>query len=217
MKTIVILGTGGHARMVASVVLDMMDAGEAVAIAGYTTNGKPDRPPLGGAVLGDDSVLPELARAGTATHFVLGLGSVRGGQALRPELFAAARAAGLTPATLAHRTATIMPGARLGAGTVLMPHAVIGAEAVLGENVIVNTKASVDHDGRVGDHAHISVGATLSGTVSVGANSLVGAGATVSHGVEIGNDVTVGAGAVVVRAVGDGLVVAGVPARALGT
>ena len=212
MKRVVILGTGGHARMVAALLHDMMEHGRALTLAGHTS---PDAPTGGdgGNILGDDSLLPVLARAGTATHFTLGIGSVRGGGELRERLFETALRAGLEPLTLRHSSAVVLPDAAVGRGSVLMPGSILCAGASLGDNTILNTRASVDHDSRVGDHSHIAVGATLAGGVTVGRNALVGAGATLSHGVSVGDCATVGAGAVVVRDVESGRVAKGVPAK----
>jgi acetyltransferase-like isoleucine patch superfamily enzyme len=79
--------------------------------------------------------------------------------------------------------------------------------------VILNSGAVVEHDCVVGDGAHVSPNATLTGNVRVGARSWVGAGAVVLPGVRVGDDARVGAGAVVTRAVTDGATVMGVPAR----
>ena len=209
MKRVVILGTGGHARMIATLIHDMAAHGHELTLAGHTS---PDAP-VGGNVLGDDSALPALARAGTATHFVVGLGSVRGGLGLRQRVFDMALESGLRPLSLQHSSAVVIPTATIGRGSVLMPGSILCAGAVLGDNTILNTRASVDHDSRVGAHSHIAVGATLAGGVTVGRDALVGAGAVLSHGVSVGDGATVGAGAAVVRDIPGGRVAKGVPAK----
>ena len=62
-------------------------------------------------------------------------------------------------------------------------------------------------------HAHVAPGAVLSGGVHVGVRAHVGAGATVIQGVHIGYDSVVGAGAVVLSDVPESCTVVGVPAR----
>ena len=54
-----------------------------------------------------------------------------------------------------------------------------------------------------------------SGTVSIGNNVFVGSHVTILQNVTIGNNVIIGAGSVVTKDIADGMVVAGVPAKAV--
>ena len=96
-----------------------------------------------------------------------------------------------------------------------MAGAVINVDAVIGRGVIVNTCASVDHDCRIGDFCHVSVGARLAGTVHVGDRSTLGVGAVVRNNTDICADCMVGAGAAVVSPLTEPGVYVGVPARRL--
>jgi UDP-perosamine 4-acetyltransferase len=78
---------------------------------------------------------------------------------------------------------------------------------------LVNTRASVDHDCKIGPHTHLGPGATLSGGVQVGRASHIGCGATIIENIHIGCGVMVAAGAVVIAPVPDNTIVRGVPAR----
>jgi acetyltransferase-like isoleucine patch superfamily enzyme len=89
----------------------------------------------------------------------------------------------------------------------------VNAAAEIGRGVIVNTSASVDHDCRVGEFAHLAPGSVLGGEVVVGARAFVGLGARILPCVTIGEEAVVGAGAVVLRDVPPGATVVGVPAR----
>jgi UDP-perosamine 4-acetyltransferase len=201
---IVVLGAGGHAR----VVID------ALQCAGADVSGivapAPAEPVLGVTWLGtDESLLAGAERPRLAN----GIGSVDASPT-RAALFDRFVAAGFTFVNVIHPSATVARSARLGAGVQILAGAVVQPGAILGTNVIVNTRASVDHDCVVGDHAHIAPGATVSGDVTIGTGAHVGAGATVLQGRAIGARAVVGAGAVVDRDVPAGVVVVGVPARA---
>lgn len=205
----VILGGGGHAR----VLVDCIQSSSAAELIGVLDS---DRTLLGKNVLdvpilGGDELLPKLVREG-ATHFVIGLGSVKDNRP-RATLFDLGVKNGLTPLTVIHPSAFLSSWAKVGAGSVLFPKSVVNAGAVLGRNVIVNTGAIVEHDCVLGDHVHVATGAQLASTVRVGSFAHIGAGATVRQCIAIGEGAVVGAGAVVVKDVDPRTVVMGVPAR----
>lgn len=115
--------------------------------------------------------------------------------------------------TLIHPDAVIAEDVAIGAGTVVMAGAVINSGARIGKGCIINTCSSVDHDCKVGDYVHISVGSHLCGTVSVGSGTWIGAGATVSNNISICPDCMIGAGAVIVKNIDSAGTYMGVPAR----
>lgn len=113
---------------------------------------------------------------------------------------------------LLHPSAIISPTVQLGAGTLAVAGVIINADVTAGVGTILNTACSVDHDCKLGDFVHISPGARLAGKVSVGSRSWIGIGAVIKEGVTIGKDVIVAAGAAVIDDVKDGARVGGVPA-----
>ena len=203
---IVIVGAGGHAKVVLEVFR---------ALGGFDVVGLIDPEPaaphvLGAAVLGGDALLPDLRRQGVEAAFVA-LGSNR----LRQRIGAELAAMGFALPTAVHPSALISPSARIGAGVVVMARAVVGTETDLRDLAIVNTGAVLDHDNLIEEAAHVAPGCALAGVVRVGARSLVGVGSAVRPGIRIGSDVTIGAGSAVVADVADGMRVGGAPARPL--
>lgn len=192
MSKILILGAGGHARV--------LDA--ALRAAGLATNGF--------AGPGDEAAL--LAAGPTGVLLVNGVGSV-GDAARRCAVHEKFREAGFRFLTIIHPSAIIAADAILDEGAQVMAGAILQAGVRLGEGAIVNTGAIVDHDSVVGAHAHVATGARLAGNVTVGAAAHIGAGATVVQGVTIGEKAIAGAGAVVISDVPPKVVVIGIPAR----
>jgi UDP-perosamine 4-acetyltransferase len=208
MTDIVMLGAGGHARVLVA----------ALALQGIVPIGCLSPVPPGPGWpsdiphLGNDEHLATLDPS--CTQFVNGIGST-GSTTARRQLYEAIVARGFEFATVIHPSAVIADNVELGDGAQIMAGAIIQTGAVIGPNTIVNTGAIVDHDCRIDAHCHIAPGASLSGSVELGAGVHVGTGATIIQSIRIGAVTLIGAGAVVVRDVGPGLTVVGNPARPL--
>jgi sugar O-acyltransferase (sialic acid O-acetyltransferase NeuD family) len=157
------------------------------------------------------SDLPGLARRHGIDGVALGVGD----NYAREVKFREVVRAGLRPICVIHPSARISRFAKLGEGVVIMAGAVVNPGTVIEDNVCVNTSASVDHDNMLERCCHVFPNATLTGGVRIGAFTIVGSGAVVSPYLTIGKYSYVGAGAVVIRDVGEGLTVAGVPARTI--
>lgn len=114
-----------------------------------------------------------------------------------------------------HPHATVGPGVRINAGTVLAPGVRLLTDVTLGRHVHFGYNSSATRT-VVGDYTTISPGVTICGDVQIGRRCHIGAGATICNLVAIGDDVTVGAGAVVLpnTCIADGQTVVGVPAKA---
>lgn len=85
------------------------------------------------------------------------------------------------------------------AGTFVGPACIVQVDTVLGRHLILNTAATIDHDCKIGDFAHIAPGAHLCGNVTVGEGTLVGAGTIVTPGVTIGSWLVIPAGSIVTK------------------
>ncbi len=207
MSSLLIIGAGGHGRVLADVAMEMR-RWERIAFADDRA-ATLDRP-LGLEVLGTTAELEQLVRQFDCV--AIGIGNA----VTRMRLLSQCRELGRTLPPIIHPSAFVSKFATLGEGTVVFPQAAINVGAVLGAGCIVNTGATVDHDCRLADGVHVCPGAHLAGGVEVGARCWIGIGACVREGISIGNDVLVAAGSAVVANVAPNLTVLGVPARPRG-
>jgi len=205
---LLIIGAGGHGRVVADTALrtgrwsavawidDRMDRGASV---------------LGFPVMGRRPDLPALR--GEFSDAIVAIGDNRLRVAVTREL----QSLGFACPALVDPAASVSARSTVGAGTVVFANATLAVDASAGCACILNHGCTVDHDCLLGDGVHICPGASVAGNVEVGHRAWIGIGSAVIHGVTIGMDAVVGAGAAVIRDVASGAVVAGVPAASLKT
>lgn len=204
---VLILGGGGHAQVIADILLQMHDVGEDVVPIGYLD----DDPHLIGhsflglPVLGKISDLPLIAHDAV----VVAIGDNRS----RYTIFTALSEQGETLAIARHPRAIIAADVSLGSGCTVCAGAIVNPGSVIGANVILNTGSTVDHHNHIGDHAHIAPGVHLGGDVRIGTGTLVGIGATVVPQRTVGDWSVIGAGSVVTKNVLSGVMAVGAPAR----
>lgn len=194
-KPFIILGAGGHAR----VVLEALHSTGLRAAALLDSDGALWGCRIDGVIVagGDD----RLTGYPPALHAVaIGVGASRDTRRRR-QLHETASAAGYELPAIIADSAVVARSARLGAGAQILTRAVVHPGSNIGAGAVVNTAAVVEHDCAVGAHAFIGPAAVLCGGVRVGDGAFIGAGAIVLPGVSIGAGALVAAGAVVRAAV----------------
>jgi UDP-perosamine 4-acetyltransferase len=196
---VIIVGAGGHAKVVISTA---RACGHAVAAIVDDDPAKWGQSLLGIRVAGPTATALEDRNA----TCVLAVGA----NAARARL--AGRAC-CSFVSLVHPGAVVDDSVELGEGTVVFAGCVIQADTRIGRHGIVNTGASIDHDCVLGTAVHVAPGARLAGGVTLGDEVMFGIGACVIPGVAIGDRATIAAGAAVVRDIPADVMAAGVPAR----
>ena len=207
-NTCVVIGAGGHARVVLDILLNSRPEMRLILLDAEQSRWGSKM--MGVNIVGGDNLLPELYQRG-ASNAIVALGATRGGS-LRKRLFDTSLAIGFSPVEVIHSTAVCSKWAELGSGVQIFAFAVINAGARVGRNTIINTGAIIEHDCFVEDHVHIATAARLCGGVRIGETAHIGAGAILREGVKVGAKAVVGAGAVVIHDVAEATVVAGCPA-----
>lgn len=204
MKRLVILGAGGHAKVVLDIAqlsgryqhyVFLDDAYQTIAdCAGHAVVG-----PLASynQYVNDD------------TEFFVAMGSCGG----RQQWLTALAQSQLVIATQVHPKATVASSASLACGVLVCAGAVINPDAEIGTGVIINTNASVDHDCEIDAYSHICPGVAVAGSVSIGKRCWIGIGVSIIQLISIADDCTIGAGAAVIQSTQAGQTLVGVPAR----
>lgn len=203
MTALLIVGAGGHGRVLADAALTMGNWGSIC----FVDDRPGTRDTLGFPVVGTCEDLERLAKS--YSQAAVGIGDAR----VRLELIERCRLAGFNLPAVVHRTAAVSRYASLGQAVAVFAQAAVNPRAVLADGCIVNTGATVDHDCDLACGVHICPGAHLAGDVRIGPRAWIGIGSSVKQGTTIGADAVIGAGAAVVSNIDPGLVVTGVPAR----
>lgn len=203
MKNLIIMGAGGHGRVVADIA-QKLGVYQSIAFL----EDRDVETSMGFPVLGR---LDEVDKYIDNSDIFVALGNSQ----LREEIMEKLLTMGATIPTLIHPSAIIGACVEIGTGTAIMAGVVINPCVTIGKGVIVNTCASIDHDCVVGEYCHIAVGVRLAGTVRLEPRVWLGAGSTVKNNVTICAGCTIGAGAVVIDDIDTKGTYIGVPAKLL--
>lgn len=207
MADIIIIGGGGHARVVIEAIRTMNGMYIKGIVDGRLARGEMV---LSCPVIGNDSILECNENKGSL--LTIGVGHMEAGDS-RKKLYDKFKSLGYNFVIVRHSSAVVSDDVTISEGVHIMAGAVLQPLVSVGVNSIINTSALIEHDCKICNNSHIASGSILGGGVTVGECSVVGLGARVMPGVRIGNGVMIGAGAVVTSDVEDGRTVTGIPAK----
>lgn len=190
MKNVVILGAGGHAKVVAEIITK---AGNIVV--GFLDDNLNIQ---NSEIYKDKKVLGLINDCVKFKDcfFIIAIGN----NEIRKNI---SKKYNLKWYTAIHPCSTIADDVEIGEGTVIMPGVVINSGTKIGNHCIINTSSSLDHDDFIEHYVHVSPGAHLAGAVIVGEKTWIGAGATIINNININKNNIIGAGATVVQNIDD--------------
>lgn len=146
-KKLLILGAGGHGKVVREVALSLKkDNIVLYDDISFLDDHAPE-------AIGTIDKLAEFV--GEYDEVLCGIGN----NAVRKRLLEQAEQAGFTIPVLIHPTAYVSPSAFIEAGTVVEPKAIVNANSVVKKGCIISVGAIVDHDAVVGAYSHVNAGA----------------------------------------------------------
>jgi UDP-perosamine 4-acetyltransferase len=201
MEDIVILGSGGHCK----VVLDCIYK-NVIGIIDINYNKLSNNIILNKKVIGN---IDALDRYSKSIKIMIAIGD----NIIRNKYYNIIKNMGYEIISIKHKNSIISTFSKIGDSNFINAGAIINANCEIGNNCIINTKASIDHDSIIGNNCHICPGATIAGKVKIGDFSFIGINACIIPNVIIGKNVIIGAGSVVINNISDNCKAIGVPAK----
>lgn len=202
MSGLLILGAGGHGKVVAEAALAM---GKWPNIA-FLDDRSDLKEVMGVPIIGSLNSFSKFRESYEYAFVAIGNNTIR------TRWFSDVHSSGFTIPVIIHSSAVVSYSSYIGAGTVIMAGSVIQANTQIKNYCIINTSSSVDHDCEIEEGVHLSPGVHIGGEVSIGSYSWIGIGASIINRISIGSNSIIAAGAIVTRDVPSDVMVAGVPA-----
>jgi len=201
-KNLIIIGAGGHGRVVADIAIKMNKWTKIAFIDDDETIVKP----LGMKVLGK---IADIDKYIDDHDIFVAIGN----NTIREKIQTKLEMKRAVIPVLTHPSAIIGTEVKIENGTAIMAGAIINCYTKIGKGCIINTGSTIDHDNIIEDYVHISPGAHIAGTVNIGKRSWLGIGSIVINNINICGNCIIGAGAVVIKNVNEIGTYVGVPTR----
>lgn len=208
MRDLVIFGTGGFAREVLQIVLDLNDETPQWNVVGFADE--------------------QLDMRGTSIHDIPVIGGIEwfagrsdvsvvvaiGGTASRRKVVQRIRdVSDVSFAVLVHPRAWVGRHVQIGEGTIICAGTSVTTDIQIGKHVILNLDCTVGHDTVIEDFVTLAPSVNVSGDVSLREGCDLGTGSVLIQGREIGHWTVVGAGSVIVKDIPANVTAVGAPAK----
>lgn len=198
----IVLGAGGHARVVGAILHGM-----GVSIKGYLDESY---------LAGEDEIIKQAFLMGMPDDLKnyspnqYDIYAAIGDNHKRRIAIEQVSSKKYSTPTLIHPSAIIESSSQIGKASVICMGVLIATDAIVGDGVILNTGSSIDHETTIGNYCHIAPGAILAGRVKVGKEVFIGMGAKIAQNLSIGDGAIIGAGAIVLKDVPASTTVVGI-------
>ena len=207
MTDLVLFGTGGFAREVLQIALDLNEEQSQWNVIGFLD----DDPARRGDVVHD---LPVLGGSEWLAEHPVDVVVAIGRTMVRRRIVERLNTQRHTRfATLVHPRAWVGRRVEIGEGSIVCAGTSITTDVRLGQHVILNLNGTVGHDAVLNDFVTVAPTVNISGNVVVGEGCDLGTGSTLIQGIEVGEWTVLGAGATVVRSLPANVTAVGAPAK----
>lgn len=203
MKNYYILGAGGQARQVLSIVRSGMHQMRVEGFIGLESEK--------GKVVNGIPALTELDMESLDRRDIVLFNGL--GRPNRKSVIERLVRKGFSFESLVHHSANLGEFVSVGTGTIIQSGVGIMTNVELGKFTLIDINATIGHDISIGNYTTISTGVNLAGGVSIGSGCWIGSGSVIIEGITVEEGVLLGAGSVVTRDIPQGSMAFGVPAK----
>lgn len=207
-EKIIIIGAGGHAKVVIDII-ELQSNYEIIGIIAQEDEKKKEL--FGYKIYKGDKYLLTFYNKGIK-NIAIGIGGYKS-NSLRKKIFNKVQKIGFNIPALIHPKAIVSSTAKIDDGSVIFAGVILNPEVQIRKNSIIATGSSIDHETIIEDHVLVSAGVTVGACTLIKEEVLVALGAKIISGVEIGSKALIASGAVVVNNINPETIVFGVPAR----
>ena len=209
MKQIIIIGSGGHAKVILSEILLL----KKIKVKGFIDDHRPLK-----ALIDKDHKLFNLGKIKNLksivdknTFGVIGVGE----NSIRKKIVKDVEKVikNFSWAKIVSKNAIISKNVKIGDGSVIIPGSVINNGTKIGKHCIINTRSSVGHDCFFSDFSSCGPGSTIGGGCRIGKCSYIGIGSTINHKIKIKENTVIGAHSFVNKNCEKNSLYFGVPAK----
>ena len=189
IKPVVVLGAGGHAKVLIEILIRMEI--EVLGVSIKFTD-KPEKTNY--RLFSDDEVMSKFSPK--EINLVNGVGSLPNHK-VRYDLSMTYAEKGYNFISISHPSSIISSDVKISEGAQLLAGTFIGSGSSIGTGTIINSHSSIDHDCEIQEYCHIAPGVTCSGQVKIGKFVHVSPGVTVINNIKIGDNSIINPGVIV--------------------
>lgn len=207
MEKIAIVGAGGFAREILTLINDINKVNPLYEVVGFVDSDK-SKNIHGLPVIGDDDEV-------NATTEPLSVVIAVGEPHLKEKIQRKFTNELISFPTLVHPSVIIgdKESVKIGKGCIICAGNILTTDINLHNFITLNLACTVGHDTEIADYSSFMPSVNISGEVNAGKGVYVGTGAKIINQVEIGEGTIVGAGAVVAKSLPANCTAVGIPAK----
>lgn len=170
MKKIFIIGAGGHAKNIETLI------NKKTIFLDKSKNGKFTKEK------NDEFFFKEILNKKIKYDLYMGIGYPNN---LRIKIFNKYKNKGAVFKKFIHKHSYISKNLKIGEGSVIFPNVTIGSNVSIGDNCVIYSNSVIEHDTVISDNCYIGPSVTICGNVKIEEGSFVGANACVIENIYI--------------------------------